>query len=105
MATPNPIDATTLYHAMVGLSRYNSKRLIAPAGTRSAAVTIILRFSHDNVPLDLSLLVGERGLMEDENLVNAGTHHLLQAILVSILNPINETFKNPSSAFSILYLF
>lgn len=72
--TPKPISATSIYDALTRFSTYESKRLPVPPSTRSAAVTIILRFAHDSVPLDLSMLYTERGLTDNANLIHAGTN-------------------------------
>lgn len=41
--------------------------------TRSAAVTIILRFTRDGQVVDLDMLNGEHGLIQDSGLMTAGT--------------------------------
>lgn len=70
--TPRPISATAIYDALARFSTYESKRLPVPHSTRSAAVTIILRFAHEGVALDLSMLYTERGLTDNANLIHAG---------------------------------
>jgi 8-oxo-dGTP pyrophosphatase MutT (NUDIX family) len=53
----------------VSFSRQESKILEAVPRTRSAAVTIIIRFSKAGKTVDLNMLKSENGLIEDESLI------------------------------------
>ena len=71
--TPLPIDPVQLYASLVDFSNYEPVTLQPKPNTRSAAVTILIRFTRNGQVVDLNFLHGAKGITFDEDLVKAGT--------------------------------
>lgn len=72
-ATVPPIDVAELWSSLVDFSNYSPVALEPKPNTRSAAVTIILRFTRGGQVLDLNMLSSNDGLLNDSGLITAGT--------------------------------
>ena len=82
LQTPRNISAGDIWRALVSFSRQESKILEAVPRTRSAAVTIIIRFSKAGKTVDLNMLKSENGLIEDESLIETGTNQVEKELVV-----------------------
>lgn len=71
--TPLSIDPVQLYASLVDFSNYEPVALQPKPNTRSAAVTILIRFTRNGQVVDLNFLHGAKGITFDEDLVKAGT--------------------------------